>query len=83
MQRSNAHIPKSLAGLTIEEAIEFEVLDALPPFDDYGEIGWIFQGNPTSHRERRWLELRFRVSFRRRARDRKLCQREEHGMKSS
>jgi len=29
MQRSLARIPESLAGLTIEEAIEFEVLDAL------------------------------------------------------
>jgi hypothetical protein len=46
-----------LAGLTIEEAIEFEMLDALPPFDDSGEIGWIFQGKPTSRREKRWLEL--------------------------
>jgi hypothetical protein len=57
MQRSNAHIPESSAGLTLEEAIEFEVLDALPPFDDNGEIGWTFQGNPTGHREKRWLEL--------------------------
>ena len=41
MQHSLAHIRELLAGLTIEEAIEFEILDALPPFDDSGEIGWI------------------------------------------
>jgi hypothetical protein len=57
MQHSLAHIPEPLALHTIEEAIEFEMLDALPPFDDSGEIGWIFQGKPTSRREKRWLEL--------------------------
>ena len=44
-------------GLTIEEAIEFDALDALPPFDDNGEMGWLFQGEPVSPREKRWLEL--------------------------
>jgi hypothetical protein len=51
MQHSLAHIPEPLAGLTIEEVIEFEMLDALPPFDDSGEIGWILQGKPTSRRD--------------------------------
>jgi hypothetical protein len=45
------------AGLTIEETIEFEALDALPPFDDSGNIAWVFEGEPTSCREKRWLEL--------------------------
>jgi len=57
MQPSLAHIPKPLAGLTIEEVIEFKILDALPPFHDSGEVGWIFRGKPTSRREKRWLEL--------------------------
>jgi hypothetical protein len=42
---------------TKEEALEFEMLDALPPTDDYGFIGWIFEGEPTTQREKRWLEL--------------------------
>ena len=45
------------AGLTLEETIEFEALDALPPFDDSGNIGWEFEGEPTTRREKRWLEL--------------------------
>ena len=45
------------AGLTIEETIEFEALDALPPFDNRGNIAWVFEGEPTSCREKRWLEL--------------------------
>ena len=45
------------AGLTIEEAIEFEVLDALPPFGDSGNIAWTFEGGPITPREKRWLEL--------------------------
>ena len=44
-------------GLTIEETIEFEALDALPPFDDSGNIAWVFEGEPTTRREKRWLEL--------------------------
>jgi hypothetical protein len=42
---------------TNEEALEFEMLDALPPTDDSGNIGWIFEGEPTTPREKRWLEL--------------------------
>jgi hypothetical protein len=45
------------AGLTMEEAIEFEALDALPPFDDSGNIAWSFEGGPMTCREKRWLEL--------------------------
>jgi hypothetical protein len=48
---------RSGAGLTIEEAVEFEVLDALPPFDDSGNIAWTFEGGPITSREKRWLEL--------------------------
>jgi hypothetical protein len=49
--------PSRLAGLTIEESIEFVALDKLPPFDDNGSIAWTFEGGPTSEREKRWLEL--------------------------
>jgi hypothetical protein len=45
------------AGLTTEETIEFEALDALPPFDDSGNIAWVFEGEPTTRPEKRWLEL--------------------------
>jgi hypothetical protein len=45
------------ARLTTEETIEFEALDALPPFDDSGNIAWVFEGEPTTRREKRWLEL--------------------------
>jgi hypothetical protein len=45
------------AGLTMEETIEFEALDALPPFDDSGNIAWSFEGGPLTSREKRWLEL--------------------------
>jgi hypothetical protein len=41
----------------MEEAIEFDALDALPPFDDSGNIAWSFEGGPTTPREKRWLEL--------------------------
>jgi hypothetical protein len=44
------------AGLTVDEAVEFEVLDALPPFDDSGNIAWTLEG-PITPREKRWLEL--------------------------
>ena len=45
------------AGLTVEETIEFKALDALPPFDDSGNIAWTFEGGPITPREKRWLEL--------------------------
>ena len=48
---------RRLPGLTIDETIEFETLDAQPPFDCNGEVAWIFEGEPTSPREKRWLEL--------------------------
>jgi hypothetical protein len=41
----------------MEETIEFEALDALPPFDDSGNIAWSFEGGPMTSREKRWLEL--------------------------
>jgi hypothetical protein len=48
---------RSLNGLTIEETIEFKALEALPPFDENGNIAWTFEGEPTTSREKRWLEL--------------------------
>jgi hypothetical protein len=36
MQHSPTRTPEPCATLTIEEAREFEMLDALPPFDDCG-----------------------------------------------
>jgi len=41
--------------LTIEETIEFEALNALPPFDDSGNIAWEFEGEPITRHEKRWL----------------------------
>jgi hypothetical protein len=51
----NSHQP--LDGLTVQETIEFEVIEALPPFDENGKIAWTFEGEPTTRREKRWLEL--------------------------
>ena len=51
-----------LPGLTIEETTEYELLDAIPPFDDNGELAWEFEGPPTNDRERRWLELYNKIS---------------------
>ena len=48
---------RCLAGLSPEETIEFEALEALPPLDDNGNVGWTFEGEPTTPREKRWLEL--------------------------
>jgi hypothetical protein len=48
---------RPLDGLSIKETIEFTALDALPPFDDYGKVAWTFEGEPTTRREKRWLEL--------------------------
>jgi len=53
--RLNRHRP--LNGLTIEETIEFEAIDALPPIDDKGKPAWTFEGEPITRREKRWLEL--------------------------
>jgi hypothetical protein len=51
------HSNRPLDGLTIEEAIEFKAIEALPPFDENGNIAWTFEGEPTTSREKRWLEL--------------------------
>ena len=48
---------QTLHGLSIEETVEFEMLDALPPIDDAGNPAWIFEGGPTTRRENRWLDL--------------------------
>jgi hypothetical protein len=45
-----------LIGLTAAETREFKTLDALPPSDGE-DIGWTFGGEPTTAREKRWLEL--------------------------
>ena len=47
----------ALERLSIEETVEFELLDALPPIGDDGKPVWIFEGEPTTRREKRWLEL--------------------------
>jgi hypothetical protein len=49
-----------LDGLSIEESIEFELLDALPALDDVGKPAWTFEGRPNTRREKRWLELYFK-----------------------
>ena len=47
-----------LAGLTSAETREFETLDSLPPSDSSGNIvAWTFGGQPTTGREKRWLQL--------------------------
>jgi hypothetical protein len=47
-----------LVGLTPAETQEFETLDSLPPSDSSGNrIAWTFGGEPTTDREKRWLEL--------------------------
>lgn len=46
-----------LDGLSIEETAEFELLDALAALDNNGKPAWVFEGEPTSRREKRWLEL--------------------------
>ena len=48
---------RCLVGLSFEETIEFEALEALPPLDDNGNVGWTPEGEPTTPREKRWLEL--------------------------
>jgi hypothetical protein len=48
---------RCLAGLSFEETIEFEALDAMPPLDDNGNAGWTLEGEPIAPREKRWLEL--------------------------
>lgn len=54
---SEHRLHRCLPGLTIAETIEFELLDAIPPFDDQRELAWEFEGQPTNDRERRWLTL--------------------------
>ena len=75
MSRSSRHKPtegvivlserrtqRRLNGLTTEERIEFQTLDALSPIDENGLIAWTFEGGPTNERERRWLELYTKIS---------------------
>ena len=47
-----------LVGLSAAETQEFETLDSLPPSDISGNrIAWTFGGDPTTSREKRWLQL--------------------------
>jgi hypothetical protein len=62
MQHPTALTLLPVAALMMDEAAEFEMLDALPPFDDSGNVAWIFEGEPTSRREKRWLELYTKLS---------------------
>ena len=64
MQHHPAHTLQPFAALMMEEAAEFEMLDALPPFDDCGNVAWVFEGEPTTRREKRWLELYTKLSAR-------------------
>lgn len=59
---SMQHTLQPVAALMMDEAREFEILDALPPFDDYGNVAWQFEGAPTTRREKRWLELYTKLS---------------------
>ena len=49
---------RALDGLSVEETVEFEMLDGLPPIDDEGNPTWNFEGEPTTRREKRWLAVR-------------------------
>jgi hypothetical protein len=62
MQHPTALTLLPVAALMMDEAAEFEILDALPPFDDYGNVAWVFEGEPTTRREKRWLELYTKLS---------------------
>jgi hypothetical protein len=55
--RSSPNRVRPIGGLTIEETIQFEAIDALPPTDDNGKPAWTFEGGPITWREKRWLEL--------------------------
>ncbi|MEA2887922.1 MAG: hypothetical protein QOD11_2282 [Bradyrhizobium sp.] len=46
-----------LVGLSAEETREFETLDSLSPSEGGNRIAWTFGGDPTTSREKRWLEL--------------------------
>jgi hypothetical protein len=47
-----------LVGLSSAETREFETLDSLSPSDDGGKrVAWTFGGDPTTDREKRWLQL--------------------------
>jgi hypothetical protein len=47
---------RALIGLSAAETKEFQALDSQSPSDGE-EIGWTFGGEPTTSREKRWLEL--------------------------
>jgi hypothetical protein len=43
--------------ITAGEIEEFRQLDATPPFDEQGAVGWTFEGEPQTAQEKRWLVL--------------------------
>jgi len=43
--------------ITAEEIEEFKQLDAMPPCDEQGAVGWAFEGEPQTAQEKRWLAL--------------------------
>jgi hypothetical protein len=52
MQHPPALTVQPVAALMMDEAAEFEILDALPPFDECGNVAWVFEGEPTTPREK-------------------------------
>jgi hypothetical protein len=48
---------RCVAGLSYEETMEFEALDAIPALDDDGNVASPFESEPVTCREKRWLEL--------------------------
>ena len=49
---------RALIGLTFQETIEFEELDAIPPVDEQGNLfPWPTEGRCLPPSEDRWLEL--------------------------
>jgi hypothetical protein len=55
---NNKNGRRVLIGLSEEETFEFEKLDASPALDETGQhMAWTAEGQPSTIREKRWLEL--------------------------
>ena len=50
-------LPRTLIGLTVDEAAEFERLGRLSPVDHLGNCLWDFEGDPKTPDEKRCLEF--------------------------
>jgi hypothetical protein len=50
-------LPRTLIGLTVDEAAEFERYDRLSPVDHLGNCLWGFEGDPKTPDEKRCLEF--------------------------